>query len=625
MLTFTFSVNSSLSQQTSVTFSGGSEKSLAFLDTILFQHKYEPTPITDSVTQVLFGSTENTNKVLPFKHYFLAELQAAKSHYRIARIHIDTALYTTTNPTILAQLFLKKGNYNAILNNLDNAYTNFRQALDIAKASHDTLLIAKTYTAFGEFYRKSEQFDLGFQSLDSAFYFLDHLSIGQQIRVNALDRYAAIYNQIGRPDLAINFSHKALNLAEEIKAVHSQAVSHNELGYCYEHLQQPDSAEYHYLQAIGLWTSIDAQRYLSNAKFNLSRLYLIQKKYYPAKELLFNIEENTINKGWYELYPMMYEKIALIYGAEGDSLAYFHYLIKSKEANNRMNHENNKKEMYQLSFEYEQNANLRLIKNQQSEINLKESNLNLKDKQTTQLRWFLVIAFLLLATTLLLLRRTRSNEKSISKINDTLIKTVKEKEALLREVHHRVKNNFQMVHSLMTLRSLDLNHDAAVEVFDEMQSRIHSMALVHEQLYSGSSLDKVDLKLFLQDIVGSLAHSDLTSQDFLTLNGEEVKVHIDQAIPLGMIIHELATNSIKYAWTNHLEKKISLIVSQENNHLSIIYADNGQGLPSDFNIASSKSFGLKLVNLFVNKQLKGKIVVLEANEGAKFKIDVTIR
>ena len=592
------------------------------LDSIIFQVRYESHEFTDSIKTAIFG---NNKKNDAFSFYYESEIEKAHSNYRLALVHLDTASYFAQNPYFSAIIYKKKGQVYTILDDLTLALENFHKALKIANADENLLLKAEIYAALGEFHRKTDEFDKAVQCLDSALYFINESTIDSSLLISVYDRYAAILNQTGEIVQAMDYSFKALQLAELIDDKHAQGVSHNEIGYAYEHLQKTDSAEYHYNKAIDFWTEINALRYLANAKFNLSRLYLIENRFYDAKDLLFEIEESTKNKGWYEVYPMLYDKISLIYAAESDSLNFYKYDALSKDAWLTMLNEENKKKMVELAFQYEQDANLEIIKNQKSELKLRGSNLQLKEAQTYQLVWYLISAFILLVFSLIMLKRTRNAKKRTSEINSDLKESIKEKDALLREVHHRVKNNFQMIYSLMTLRAIGLEDQKAVAVLDETQSRIHAMALVHEQLYKGTDLNHIDLNKFLLDIVGSLAHSELNSQEFIDIEGCEINLHIEQAIPVGIIIHELATNSFKYAWRPTDDKKIKISVNNDDGNLCLIYADNGKGLPRSFKIKNSKTFGLRLVDLFVHKQLKGSIEYANIKPGSQFKLLFKLR
>ena len=206
-------------------------------------------------------------------------------------------------------------------------------------------------------------------------------------------------------------------------------------------------------------------------------------------------------------------------------------------------------------------------------------------------------------------------KKSEKMIDDSL----KEKDVLLREIHHRVKNNMQIISSLLNLQSSYLQDNSVTNVFRESQNRIRSMALIHEKLYQSGNLAAVKLRDYVQDLAAHLMSSySLDSAKIkLITDIDDVSLGIDVAISLGLIINELLSNSFKYAFPNSAigEIKILFKPSDINNSILII-KDNGIGFPKDVNFKQTESLGLQLVNTLVD-QLEGTIE-LERNRGTEF-------
>jgi PAS domain S-box-containing protein len=191
--------------------------------------------------------------------------------------------------------------------------------------------------------------------------------------------------------------------------------------------------------------------------------------------------------------------------------------------------------------------------------------------------------------------------------------SLREKELLLKEVHHRVKNNMQIISSLLRLQSRQIKDPLTLSMFTESQYRVRSMALVHESLYKSGDLAHIDLK----DYVRSLAHGLWRSYGadirriVLDVNVENVFLGIDLAVPCGLIINELISNALKYAFPAGWKKpaKVGITISQNDDEIELIIQDNGVGLPSGFEIDKCESLGLHLVNILVKDQLKGSIEI----------------
>ena len=199
--------------------------------------------------------------------------------------------------------------------------------------------------------------------------------------------------------------------------------------------------------------------------------------------------------------------------------------------------------------------------------------------------------------------------------------SLREKEVLLQEIHHRVKNNLQVISSLLDLQSQRLTDQVALEVFQESQNRIKLMALVHETLYKYKDFIKLNFSEFVKTLTDYLfrAYQKEASEIILELKLEQVKLKLDKAIPCGLIISELVSNSLKYAFPNQIPGKISLSLNyDEHNYINLIIQDNGVGFPVDWESGKAKSLGMQLVNILTN-QLEG---TLEINHqiGSEFKI-----
>jgi two-component sensor histidine kinase len=203
-----------------------------------------------------------------------------------------------------------------------------------------------------------------------------------------------------------------------------------------------------------------------------------------------------------------------------------------------------------------------------------------------------------------------------------LTKTVGEKEVLIREVHHRVKNNLQIIISLLNLQSRYITDATTLSAFRESQNRVRAMALVHEKLYQSTDLAKIDF----DNYIGFLANNLLQffgmkgKGILLTIDIKDIFLATDTAIPLGLIINELISNSLKYAFPGGRTGEISLAIQRQDHALTILYKDNGVGIPDDFDWRNAMSMGLRLVITLV-EQLDGTIE-LDRAAGTTFRINV---
>lgn len=199
--------------------------------------------------------------------------------------------------------------------------------------------------------------------------------------------------------------------------------------------------------------------------------------------------------------------------------------------------------------------------------------------------------------------------------------SLQEKEVLLKEIHHRVKNNLQIISSLLNLQSGYIEEPKILEILKASENRVISMALVHEQLYLSKDLAQIDSSTYIKDLASNLFNSYNINLDAvqLNLNVNQILLSVDTAIPCGLIINELISNALKYAFSLGQSGEIKIkFYSHQQGQLTLIVSDNGIGLPKDFDWQNSESLGLQIVAALTN-QLEGELEINKTN-GTEFKI-----
>ncbi|MDH5386538.1 MAG: PAS domain S-box protein, partial [Candidatus Aminicenantes bacterium] len=199
--------------------------------------------------------------------------------------------------------------------------------------------------------------------------------------------------------------------------------------------------------------------------------------------------------------------------------------------------------------------------------------------------------------------------------------SLREKEVLLREIHHRVKNNMQIISSLLRLQSRLIKDSRMVEMFKESQNRIRSMALIHEKLYQTEDLSRINFAEYIRSLTVHLFHTYRVNPNIVKMNTEveEVYLDINRAIPCGLVINELVSNALKHAFPDSKKGEIHIkLYSNKRNKTNLTVSDDGVGLPENINIHEPETLGLQLVNDLV-KQVEGKIR-LERTKGTTFHI-----
>lgn len=216
-----------------------------------------------------------------------------------------------------------------------------------------------------------------------------------------------------------------------------------------------------------------------------------------------------------------------------------------------------------------------------------------------------IIAFLIYN----FLHTIETANKKLSESNKTLQAKNHEKEVLLQEIHHRVKNNLQLIIAMLSLQSSEISDEVTLSPFVEAKNRIRSMALIHEKMYESHNLAHINIKTYFDELVSEIVFSSKNKTQINTeIHSNVIQTEIKNIVPLALIINELITNSIKYAFENKKEALIVISIDKKENTLFVDYKDNGSGGVK----LNSKGIGSKLIKA-LTQQLKGTYEIVEDN------------
>ena len=214
------------------------------------------------------------------------------------------------------------------------------------------------------------------------------------------------------------------------------------------------------------------------------------------------------------------------------------------------------------------------------------------------------------------------------KAEEQIKASLAEKDVLLKEVHHRVKNNLQVIYSLLNLQAGHIQDPSALRAFRESQDRVRSMALIHEKLYQSSDLARIDFGDYVQKLIAHLHRSCQTGAGSVAIEVDvgNIPLGIDTAIPCGLLINELVSNSLKHAFPHQAQREgeadqarqVRVALGAEGGQLVLVVRDNGVGFPPDVDFRAADSLGLQLVVALV-RQLGGEIE-LDRQQGTTWKI-----
>jgi two-component sensor histidine kinase len=413
-----------------------------------------------------------------------------------------------------------------------------------------------------------------------------------------------------------------LELKKEINDKHGMAMTLNNLGLTYEVLKNYPKSLSYYIQSLEIKKQIHDDLGTAMTLINIANIYRYNNNYKESFKSLKKALKKAKAIGATTQIRDAYQRYYEIYEALQDyknALKFHKLFIATKDS---MFNESSQKKLAELQEKYEverKKYEIQKLKHEQEEAKIKIEKNNAVLSSTRTKNYFLIATVVFLALLTLILFKTSKKRKNI---NEQLNVALKQKDILFKEVHHRVKNNFQLISSILNLHINSIDDEKVTEELREAKNRILSMALVHEKLYKSENLEQIDFKEYLENLIEDLKKSNEVENLQINLNIENLRLNIQQSIHLGLIFNELITNSIKHGFKNlpaDYFKKIKITIERiSEDKWKATYEDNGLGLPDNFDLTKMDSLGINLIQLLVT-QLHGELTFI--NKPATFVFD----
>ncbi len=583
--------------------------------------------LSEKISQVdsLVRSIDPYNNNLPLNQIFKALHAAEKA---------DNTMW-------VPRLYLTVGGIYSTIDIQDSAKIYLESALKMLQENKDRLYIPRAYRELSWLYTYVPEYD---KALELAYLSLEgYEAIGNEEQVAVLkSRIAQIWEYTGQPE-------KTLPLLLEAEKTLSQYDNYRSLAYTYLRLAQyyrsiddsvnaqnnfdryietmkkmPDGGKYflisaycrrgNYFRELKQYTAAekDLQLALNIARenkdtlqgliatYSLGCLYAEVEQYEKAiqllEEVILVIEENLNKNEYFFLgvdFQEMYGAIEQAYAKSGQYEKAYTFLSQHKKITDSLFNIETNRTMLDMRTKYETEKKETLLQQKQQELYLALGGVGIAALVAMLLWW------------------GYSNKK---RHNTLLEKRNEEKEFLIKEIHHRVKNNLQVLSSLLGLQSDYIEDKAALAAVNESRSRVQSMGLIHQKLYMSENLAAIEMKDFVRDLNEYLLSTfGVEDQVNIDTDIQVAPMDVDSAIPLGLIINELLTNSLKYAFPEGQKGRIKIkmwIAPEKDLCLSI--SDNGVGKTKEVNVMHSTNFGSDLIKT-LSKKLKGSIHVNTEN------------
>lgn len=597
--------------------------------------KYQKLGFEDLLRIQVENGHQNSNiisayaeELLKRKEIFSSDLNKAKAYAEIGLNYsnsgrIEEAEKMLNESALLFERLGETKKLSDVYNKLGVHFTNtdadstavifFTKAIQVGQNIRDTVLMIRPLRGLSGLFLKMGLFDKTIEYAGSGLIMAK--KINDKLSIAALsNNVGSGHAKKGSYALAIKYFKEALVINRDLKLTESVIRNLSNIGTIYIWDKKLDSSSFYFEKAVPLLKEIDVPR---TSIYTLSALGELRNKQGNNKEAILYATEvlNIASKAKLEsLADGAYEVLVNAYKGMGDYDNALMAYEKYWEIKQRFLETNRNKTVSQIEQQFQQYK-----KEKEIEIKVAEIALLRKEQSLTTLtrNGAFVLVLLLIVLALIYFNRFKLKKRSADELESKneeinqqhkIIQTsLSEKETLLREIHHRVKNNLQIISSLLNIQSSHIKDENVLASIHEGQSRVQAMSLIHQNLYQSDHLNNVDIENYLGQLVAYIssmyASPDKSISAEITANG--LHFDIDTAIPLGLIVNELVSNSYKYAFKDQMYGVIKVIVEQQSEmDFELRVADNGIGIGENIISKDSNSLGLKLVKI-LSRQLRG--------------------
>lgn len=546
-----------------------------------------------------------TNSALPFYEKCLAIQEEIKNKKDIAG--------TLNN---MGLIFKSQGNYSKALDYLS-------QSLTLKESFGNKENVAKTLLNIGNIYLDQENYPKALEYYQKALRNQENTT-DLRSKANTLNNIGLVYKNLEDFSNSLNYYKRSLELYKKIEFKAGISSSFNNIGNVHRNRGNYQEAIQYFQLALQLGQESGDKTNISNAYVNLGATYGLIGNYNLAiknANLALNIAEETGNiKNKRDAVLILYENEKKVGNFE-KSLRHYENYIKLRDS---IQGEESKNEVLRKEFEYEsekQNIadSIRRVEAEKASkaiILAKDGQLEEKNRLIWILAFILSIVLILIGVLIITFRKLKKNKRK-------LLETIDEKETLLREIHHRVKNNLQVVSSLLNMHVRKVKDSASKKILEEGSERLLAMSIIHKNLYPHSDLKTISLDDYLFTLSNQLFENYQLNYSNVELETEleKISVDIDKLIPIGLIVNELISNSMKHAFNESSNAKIFVrLSSDKHENIELEISDNGKGIDPNLNLDKNDSIGMKLITIFSEK-LKSKLNIINES-GTKVTLSI---
>ncbi len=587
----------------------------------------------DSLRLKLKSSPRDTSKVFMYRDLAFALVYThpdSAVHYNLKAVELSRELKFKSGEALCTYSL---GNAYDYSGNSDSAIFTLQKAIQLFENVGNIEYIGNAYNAIGISYYYQGDLAKALEYYEKAeLHFQEHGFLMR--RASVLNNIGILFRNNHKYDKAIQTYHKSLKVKEQLQDSAGLSTSHYNLGVAYSYIDELDSAIIHLNKSLetrpGVSDSLaiaetnaalaqvlynmgkidESEPYFNQAwsfyKFHQSRPDYAALTGYYAKFLIAKADY----KKAYEIVSLGLENLQEVASPnnrkalleiKSETLAKLKRFQEAYEIQtmvmsltDSLKNSEQQQLVEEMEAKYEAREKQGLIDLQQIEI----------DKSTKEKNYLIIVAvlfvLLLIAAAAIAVQRKKRLKTSNEK-NRIITESLAEKEILLREIHHRVKNNLQVISSLLSIQSREIQDEKALEAVNESRNRVKSMAIIHQNLYQEDNLTGINASEYITKLCQSLFQSYRVDNDRIQfkMEVEPILLDVDSSIPIGLILNELISNALKHAFPNQTNGIIQLSLKEVEGRLIIKVQDNGVGMSEQLDKKSS--FGMKMIEAFARK------------------------
>jgi two-component sensor histidine kinase len=438
----------------------------------------------------------------------------------------------------------------------------------------------------------------------------------------SLTNMGEVYLQKGDYEKALNSLEQALQLINQTGSK-KNGYPLNLIGQVWFAQKEETKAAYYFNSALGSMLQAGDRKGEAEVRNNLARLYIRQHKFDDALTQLKQAEEISRQSAAQKVLLTSYKiRHSLLRArSEWEHAVALNDTIASLDSS--LFNEQKDKTIKGLNIRYNTAENERKIEELNKDSALKSVQI---DKKNVTIALLASGISLLLLLVLFAVYAYRSKQKSLRQSNEIILQKqqlIEQKQYMLSELHHRIKNNLQVLATLLSLQQKRLIDTGSREALKAVENRLDAMLLIHKGLYGNAADGTVEMNSYIEKLVENLTASYAFEQLHTTLQIETIRLDADIALNIGFVANEIISNALKHAFKQTANPQIKVQSWQEQLKYRFIFTDNGCGIPPESNTAGNESFGLKLIRILI-QQMHGTLEIRAGSQGTTFEIEIPV-